>query len=391
MAERRQGTHQPGLAILLAGGVYLILNAVRDEQDDVAGQRGEHGLLILLLLKQAERNAADVETLHFTGATDEGRDGAGVGHDHFARLAVPKRHQESDEVGVHLTFHEGFVDGAHQHGGAATTRRERAQQAGDHRSVECGGGSFTAGITEGKHAVVAGVIEEVIDVTRDLAGGASLERNFQVRNHWGFARLQHLLQTARGAQILLHALLTLGEFFIEARVEDGHGDLRGEQREEAGMLFGEEAEGFAFEVHDADEAILRDERHGEFRADVGVRGNIARIAAGVGDAHGGAFKRGGAGDAFAERDVAELQTFVVALAEVVAQGGLLVIDEHDAEGIKVDEHFDAGGEALQQLVKVEDGRQFAGEVSEGAQGLVVALHAAMEPGIVDGEGDAGWR
>ena len=82
----------------------------------------------------------------------------------------------------------------------------------------------------------------------------------------------------------------------------------------------------ALEIHDADDAVLDDERHGHFGANVGVRGDVARVLGGVVDAHDVARFGGGAGDAFAEGHVVDIDALVVAQAEEMAQGVRFRID-----------------------------------------------------------------
>ena len=83
----------------------------------------------------------------------------------------------------------------------------------------------------------------------------------------------------------LRALLALREFFIEARVFDRACDLRREQCEKPRMVFSEIAYFFAFEVHDTDRAVLQNERHGDFRANVRLRCDVARISQRIHHAH----------------------------------------------------------------------------------------------------------
>ena len=85
------------------------------------------------------------------------------------------------------------------------------------------------------------------------------------------------------------------------------------------MLFGEVAHALALQIHHAHHAILHDQRHGDFRADVGMRSDVARVGQRIGHAHDLARFGGGAGEPFAERDVVDVHALVVALAEAVAQ------------------------------------------------------------------------
>ena len=155
------------------------------------------------------------------------------------------------------------------------------------------------------------------------------------------------LQLARGFEVLFHAALAQRQFLVEARVFDRAGDLRREQRERAHVVVGEEADAVAFEVDYADHAVLRDERHGDLGADIGVGGDVARVLGGFVNADGFARLGGGAGDALAEGDVIDLYALVVAARKAVAQQLLLVIDEQDAEGVVGDDAAHGGSDFAQ--------------------------------------------
>ena len=42
----------------------------------------------------------------------------------------------------------------------------------------------------------------------------------------------------------------------------------------------------------------------------------------------------------------------------------------------------------QQLVQVQDGAELVGDVGERLERAVLAVHAAVEAGVIDGDGDA---
>ena len=85
------------------------------------------------------------------------------------------------------------------------------------------------------------------------------------------------------------------------------------------MVFGEVAHAVALQVHHPHHAILQNQRHGHFRADVGMRGDIAGILGGIVHAHHLARFGRGAGDAFSQRNVVGIDALVVADAEQMAQ------------------------------------------------------------------------
>ncbi len=70
------------------------------------------------------------------------------------------------------------------------------------------------------------------------------------------------------------SLLQLGflaaDGLVEAGVFDGDGDLRGERGEHALVLFIEEVGARVFEVENADDAALVEERHDQLGARLGI-------------------------------------------------------------------------------------------------------------------------
>ena len=120
------------------------------------------------------------------------------------------------------------------------------------------------------------MLEDVVDVAGDLARRAGADGDLQALDRRRFAQQQDGLHVARGLEVLLHALLALCQFFVQPRVFHRTGDLRRQQRQQPRVVLGEVADALALQIHDADDAILHDQRHGDFGADVGMRGDVAR-------------------------------------------------------------------------------------------------------------------
>ena len=112
---------------------------------------------------------------------------------------------------------------------------------------------------------------------------------------------------------------------VEPGVFHAAGHLRRQQGQHAHVIVGEIADAVAFQIHHAHHAVLHHQRHGHLGADVGVRGDVARILGGIVHAHHLARFRGGAGDALAQRNVIDVDPLVVADAEQVAQRLGLVV------------------------------------------------------------------
>jgi hypothetical protein len=153
------------------------------------------------------------------------------------------------------------------------------------------------------------------------------------------------------------------------------------------MFFGEEVDLFAFDVHDADDAVVDDEGDGDFAADAAGGFDVANVFGGIGDADGVAGAEGGAGDAAGDGDVTGF-AFIEAEAEAVAEELAGIVDEEDAEAVELDELAEAGGDFLKEVIEVEDGGEFLGEFGEDLEGTVVLVDTAVEAGVFDGGGNA---
>lgn len=106
------------------------------------------------------------------------------------------------------------------------------------------------------------------------------------------------------------------------------------------MLFGEEVPARVLGVDDADDALAKEERHGELGETSLVVGDVAGVEANVGDALGDARLRDGADDALAQRDRDRGEDLAPARVLRTERGAL-----HEVTGGFVDEVDDAVFEA----------------------------------------------
>ncbi len=125
----------------------------------------------------------------------------------------------------------------------------------------------------------------------------------------------------------------------------------------------------AFQIEDADQAILHQERNDQFGAngDAGIdlAAQKARIRKSVSDAHGAACTGGGAGKALVQGN-AHTRGNGIAIAHDESAFEMLrfFIPQHDGENVIVDEFFDALSDLAKQLFAVEDGSDFAADFVE---------------------------
>jgi len=191
-------------------------------------------------------------------------------------------------------------------------------------------------------------------------------------------------------EVALHALLFLVDALVETSVGDTDGDLRGERGEGALVVFVVVVDAGVFEVDDADDLALVDERDGELRAHFGVRFDVAWVFADIGGENRLAELSSGADKALAEEDVAfAVDALTVAGAEAVFELFVPVVPEEDGEHLEVDDALEKLSDALKEIVEVEDAGEFAGDLVENGERLGLAGDAGVEACILDGYGHAG--
>ena len=155
------------------------------------------------------------------------------------------------------------------------------------------------------------------------------------------------------------------------------------------MIVGEEGHVLAFQVHHAGDTVLRHQRNGDFGANIRMRGDVARVLAGILHPHRGALLDGRAGDALAQRYVVQVHALVVTDAEAVAQQLPFGIHQQDVEGVVINQAAHRAGDLGQQLVDVQDRRKLLRNGGQGFERAVLSLDAAVEAGIIDRDGHSG--
>jgi hypothetical protein len=160
-----------------------------------------------------------------------------------------------------------------------------AHDAADQGGEEGGRGGFAADVAEDDGGAVGAVVDEVVEVAADGAGGKKAD------GHLGMGMLG-AVGAAGGAgprgpwRCRAPVGLLAADGLVEAGIFNGDGDLRGEGGEHALVLFIEEAGAGVLEVEDADDAALVKEGHDQLGAGLRVHGQIARVLADIGDIDG---------------------------------------------------------------------------------------------------------
>ncbi len=155
------------------------------------------------------------------------------------------------------------------------------------------------------------------------------------------------------------------------------------------MFLGEATRLRTFQVCDADHAIPVDQRHGQLRAGLRVHRDVARVLAGVRDQHGLAGSRCCPHNPLPETDTAFVgKALVLPQGEHRVEGLGLLVHEHDAEAVVIDQAFRVRANFAQQLVQHQHGAQLAADLIQELQGPRLTHAAPIEPRILDGHGDA---
>src|SRR5581483_11149715 len=247
---------------------------------------------------------------------------------------------------------------------------ESSKQPAHKRAVKGSRGAFAAHIAERDDGEIA-LFEKVVDIPADLACGAKPDRQLQTRYRWGFTRKQYRLQLARGLQVFIHALFANCNLFVQPRILHRTRDLRSQQRQQPRVVLSEEADTVAFYIQHSHYAVLHDQRNGEFGTDVGVRGNITRVRKGVHHANRLARFRGRARNAFADWDIIQVDSLIVASAEPMPQYLPFRVHQQNTERIVADQRMNDFCNLVQQFVQREDGAELLRNRLQGAQSFVL--------------------
>ena len=171
-----------------------------------------------------------------------------------------------------LALLEGVVEQGEHRGRLGLLLRGRAHDAADQRGEQRGRRGLAAHVAEHDGGAVGAVVEKVVEVAADGAGGQKTDGHVGVGMRGRVGRQQAELHLARHGDVAFQLALLAADGLVEARVLDGDGDLRGQRGQHALVLFIEEAGARVFQVEHADDAALVEERHDQLGAGLGVHG-----------------------------------------------------------------------------------------------------------------------
>jgi hypothetical protein len=168
-------------------------------------------------------------------------------------------------------------------------------------------------------------------------------------------RQQAELHLARHCDIALELALLAANGLVEPRIFNRNGNLRAQRSEHTLVLFIEEGWPRVLEIENADDARFIEQRHDQFRARLGIHGQVALVPAHVGDveraplAHRCAHESA-AGGYPAHGRVRITEAPCVACHERLA----FFIEQHDGKHLIVDEPAQQLTDALEQRIQLQD-------------------------------------
>src|SRR5713226_6851450 len=128
----------------------------------------------------------------------------------------------------------------------------------------------------------------------------------------------------------------------------------------------------ALEIENSDEAVAQKKRHDEFgtRLHAGLTVDVARILRNVIDPEAAALTRGRSGEPLVQGDAqARGNGIAAAHGEYAFQMLGLLVPEHDAENVILDDFLDALRDAAEELFAVKDRCDLAADFVEQSESL----------------------
>jgi len=128
----------------------------------------------------------------------------------------------------------------------------------------------------------------------------------------------------------------------------------------------------ALEIENANEAVLHEQRDDQLGTSfhAGIAAYVTRIVGDIIDPQDTPLARGGSGESFVQRDAhARGNRVTAAHGEDAFQMLGLLVPEHDAEDVILDDFLDALGDATKEFFAVEDRGHFAADLVKQGKGI----------------------
>src|SRR5712672_2562978 len=242
-----------------------------------------------------------------------------------------------------------------------------ANSADRQRTIECRRGTFAGDVAKHKPQAALSIGQKVIEVTaqftrRDV-GGRKIETGHFLRAVWQ----QLHLDFPCGIEVVAKPPLILASFLIETGIFKRDGHIAAESCEHPLMFQRKGMWLLAFQIEQADEAVLHEKRYDDFGTSfhAGITADVARIVCDVADAQDAPFSGGGSGETFMQRDPQACRNGIAAThRENTFQMLRLFVPEHDAENVILDDFLDALSDAAEELFAVENGSHLSADLVE---------------------------
>ena len=370
--------------------VFGVEDAVGDENNGVAGFGCDIDFLVHDVGKQSQRETLGADGEGLASATKDGLDCPGVGYSEGLVVVVPEREEQRDILRLEFALLESVIEGS-QH-----LRRLRLLSGGgahdptDQRGKQSSRRGFAADVAEDDGGAVGAVVDEVVKVAANGAGGKKANRHFSVGVRGRGRRQQAKLNLASHGDVALELRLLAADSLVEAGIFNGDGNLCGHRGQRAHVPIVKEPGAGVFQVEHADDAAFIKQRHDQLGAGFRVHRDVTRVFADIVDIDGAPLSNRRAHQAGGDGNAARRDVRVAEAPRVTGDEGLaFVVEQHDGEHLVVDEAAKKLADAFEQRVEIENGDKFDGDFVEDFEGLRLTGYAGVQAGILDGLSDAG--
>ena len=188
------------------------------------------------------------------------------------------------------------------------------------------------------------------------------------------------LDALREPDFLLEPFLVRPDFFVQPCVLDRHGRLAGQEGEDFDVTLAERIELGALEIDHSDAAILEEHRDRKLGPDIRNELDIARVLRDVRHEHRFLVQGRVADQAFAETDARDGDLLAVLDRQLHLELAGLV-QEQDPEGAIVDDVLGQLRDSREELIEIEQRRDFAADLGERLERVGIPPAALVQPRV----------
>src|SRR5271165_411926 len=381
---------QPLAAEKLTLGTCGVEDSIAEKEKEITRMPAQVELIICRVVEQSDRQTGRLNGLDLPIVAMNRTRQAGIRNLQQSLVVVPDSVDHGDVLTFNRPFRERQVD-CLQHACRAGFFAGMGARDATHQSCVNGGRSaFAAHVSDSdaSHTLPA-ILQKVIQVAADLTGGSEARGHLGVAKNRHFWRQQSELKLARKRQVLLQALFLARDLLVQRGVLNRDRHLCGQRGHDPHVVLGEVVTARMLDVENADHLVFIDQRNAQLRAGFRVRHDVAGIFTDIGDEYSLPMLSGVAHQPNAQRDlVLELYVLLEAQGEAVLQEAPGLVEQKDGKHLVIDDAGHQVGNALQQLINVEDGCQLAADFGEQGELSGLARDPRVQTCILDPHGNA---